>query len=400
MKQKTNMAFIDEMKFHAKAGRGGVGVVRWRHEFSKEFSGASGGNGGRGGDVRVRAVRDLGILQRYRNTKEFDAEKGEDGMKDSRHGRNGEDLIIDLPIGSIITDHRTGYTFQLLEEGENVRILKGGSGGLGNEYFKASTNTTPMESTNGYDGEEGDFSIELELVADAGFIGLPNAGKSSLLNVLTNADAKVGSYAFTTLEPNLGALYNFVLADIPGLIEGASEGKGLGHKFLRHVRRTKILFHLISLEGVEKEENGKSQKSKGKIESQKEKVENEDDARAHNTSSAATQAVRLREPQARGDERDANASVVVGGAGQELTQVDSLISNYKTIRAELEQYGHGLAKKPETIILTKTDLVDPDTVFLAIKELSKLNNDILIVSILDDDSVKKIKDEVVRRLRK
>ena len=323
------MAFIDEMEFHAKAGRGGVGVVRWRHEFSKEWSGASGGNGGRGGDVRVRAVRDLGILARYRNTKEFDAEKGEDGMKDSRHGRNGEDLVIDLPIGSIITDHRTGHTFQLLEEGENVRILKGGSGGLGNEYFKGSTNTTPMESTNGYDGEEADFSIELELVADAGFIGLPNAGKSSLLNVLTNADAKVGSYAFTTLEPNLGALYNFVLADIPGLIEGASEGKGLGHKFLRHVRRTKILFHLISFE-----------------------------------------------------------------------HIDSLISDYKTIRAELEQYGHGLAEKPETIILTKTDTVDAATVFLATKELAKLNKDILTASVLDNESIKEIKDEIVRRLRK
>ena len=137
------MAFIDEMKFHAHAGRGGVGVVRWRHEFSKEWSGASGGNGGRGGDVRVRAVRDLGILARYRNTKEFNAERGEDGMKDSRHGKNGETLVIDLPIGSIIVDHRTGHTFQLLEEGETVRILKGGSGGLGNEYFKTSTNTTP-----------------------------------------------------------------------------------------------------------------------------------------------------------------------------------------------------------------------------------------------------------------
>ena len=258
--QKTNMAFIDEMKFHAHAGRGGVGVVRWRHEFSKEWSGASGGNGGRGGDVRVRAVRDLGILARYRNTKEFDAEKGEDGMKDSRHGRNGDDLVIDLPIGSIVTDHRTGHIFQLLEEGENVSILKGGSGGLGNEYFKGSTNTTPMESTDGYDGEEGDFSVELELVADAGFIGLPNAGKSSLLNVLTNADAKVGSYAFTTLEPNLGALYNFVLADIPGLIEGASQGRGLGHKFLRHVRRTKILFHLISLEGIEEKQGVQEEK--------------------------------------------------------------------------------------------------------------------------------------------
>jgi len=328
------MAFVDEMKFHAHAGRGGVGVVRWLHEYSKEWSGASGGNGGRGGDIRVKAVRDLGILARYRNTKEFNAERGGDGMKNSRHGKNGDTLFIDLPIGSIVTDHRTGYTFQLLEEGETVRILKGGSGGLGNEYFKSSTNITPMQSTDGYDGEEGDFTVELELVADAGFIGLPNAGKSSLLNVLTNADAKVGNYAFTTLEPNLGALYNFVLADIPGLIEGASEGKGLGHQFLRHVRRTKILFHLISLEGV--------------------------------------------------------------GA----SHVDSLVENYKTIRAELKQYGHGLDEKAETVILTKTDMVEPGTVSLALKELSKLNKDVLAVTIYDDSSIKEVKDEIVKRLRK
>jgi GTP-binding protein len=368
------MAFIDEMKFHAHAGQGGVGVVRWRHEFSKEFSGASGGNGGRGGDVRVRAVRDLGILARYRNTKEFDAEKGEDGMKDSRHGSNGEDLVIDLPIGSILVDHRTGHTFQLLKEGENVRILKGGSGGLGNEYFKSSTNTTPMESTNGYDGEEGDFSVELELVADAGFIGLPNAGKSSLLNVLTNADAKVGSYAFTTLEPNLGALYNFVLADIPGLIEGASEGKGLGHKFLRHVRRTKILFHLISLESIEEKQGAREGRHSRKGLSERDWRENETH-REH-------------------------AMTAYPDEDVSLSELDSLIANYKTIRAELKRYGHGLDEKPETVILTKTDLVPADTVSLAIKEISKLNKDILTASILDEASVKEIKDEIVRRLRK
>jgi GTP-binding protein len=227
-----------------------------------------------------------------------------------------------------------------------------------------------MESTNGYDGEEGDFSVELELVADAGFIGLPNAGKSSLLNVLTNADAKVGSYAFTTLEPNLGALYNFVLADIPGLIEGASEGKGLGHKFLRHVRRTKILFHLISLE-----EGAQANTS----------LEGAFGARG------AREGARLEHEST----RTLKENVFVGAP-----YIDSLLSNYKTIRAELEQYGHGLAEKPETIILTKTDLVDPDTVSLAIKELSKLNKDILTATILDIQSIKEVKDEIVRRLRK
>lgn len=245
------MAFIDDITLHIKAGNGGAGVVRWRHERGREMAGAAGGNGGKGGDVYVHAVRDLGILERYRNIKELESQKGDDGMRNSMHGKNGDDLIIDLPIGSFITDLRTKRQYNLLHEDEKILILKGGRGGLGNEHFKASTNVTPTESTPGKDGEEADFHIELELVADAGLIGLPNAGKSSLLNALTNADAKVGNYQFTTLEPNLGALKGgFILADIPGLIEGASEGKGLGHKFLRHIKRTNRLLHLISLENT------------------------------------------------------------------------------------------------------------------------------------------------------
>lgn len=242
------MAFIDEISFHVKAGHGGAGVVRWLHEKSKEFMGPAGGNGGRGGDVYVEAVRDIGILFNYRNIKIIEAENGGNGDKKSMNGKNGDDLIIKLPIGSVVYNLDTEQSFELLKEGEKVLILKGGRYGLGNEHFKASTNQRPLQTTDGRPGEEADFRIILKLVVDGGFVGFPNAGKSSLLNALTNAHAKVANYQFTTLEPNLGEMHKFILADIPGLIEGASEGRGLGDKFLRHIARTKMILHCISLE--------------------------------------------------------------------------------------------------------------------------------------------------------
>ncbi len=240
--------FVDEIKIYAKAGDGGNGVVRWLHLRGKEFSGPSGGNGGNGGDVFVRAVRDLNILNQYQQKKEFYAENGEEGMKNSKYGKNGEDRMIDIPVGSIVTDLQTDKNFQLLEEGETKLILKGGRGGLWNEMFKSSRNTAPKESTPGTDGIDGEFYIELEIIGDAGFIGLPNIGKSTLLNELTHSRARVENYHFTTLDPNLGDFYGYILADIPGLIEGAAQGKGLGHKFLRHIRRTRLLIHCISLD--------------------------------------------------------------------------------------------------------------------------------------------------------
>lgn len=245
------MAFIDVLRVTASAGRGGDGVVRWLHEKFKEFGGPSGGNGGNGGNVIFRGVRDIQILSKYRGNTTFKAERGQDGGNKEMAGANGADVIIDIPVGAEVISHKTNKRFEILEDGGQVVALRGGWGGMGNAHFKSSTNQYPEQAVPGRDGQKDQFTIELKLIADVGLIGLPNAGKSSLLNTLTKARAKVGAYAFTTLEPSLGVFYGYTIADIPGLIEGAAEGRGLGHKFLRHVSRTQLLVHCIPGDSID-----------------------------------------------------------------------------------------------------------------------------------------------------
>lgn len=243
-----SLTFLDEITISASAGRGGDGVVRWRREKFIAKGGPNGGNGGRGGDVYIRAIRSLRVLDQYKSKKEFFADNGTNGGSNSLDGAKGARLYIDFPIGSVVTVLESGIKYELLKEGQEIKILSGGAGGFGNEHFKSSRNQTPQEYTEGKEGESATLHIEVSIIADAGFVGFPNAGKSSLLNALTNANAKIGDYPFTTINPNLGDLYGYILADIPGLIEGASDGKGLGHNFLRHISRTKILVHLVSFE--------------------------------------------------------------------------------------------------------------------------------------------------------
>ena len=237
---------IDNVTIRIKAGDGGRGAVAFNK--IKMSLGPAGGNGGDGGSIFFEGVSDLSSLSQFRNKKEAVANNGGNGRGGFVDGPDGKDLVLKVPVGTVVTKLETGEIQEVVKVGERIQIAKGGHGGKGNYKFRSSLNTSPKQFQEGKPGEEFKIKIELKLIADVGLIGLPNAGKSSLLNELTGAKSKVANYSFTTLEPNLGVYYELILADIPGLIEGASEGKGLGIKFLQHIERTKILFHLISAE--------------------------------------------------------------------------------------------------------------------------------------------------------
>ena len=244
--------FVDRAEISIAAGKGGDGCMSFRREKYAPKGGPDGGDGGDGGSVIVGCDVNLATLMDFRGRHHWKAANGEQGRGSQQHGANGEDCVIMLPPGTLVYDDETGEQLADMNEGDRVVIARGGKGGFGNEHFKSATNQAPRTTTPGEGGESRKIRFELKLIADAGLIGLPNAGKSTLLGAITRAHPKVGSYPFTTLSPQLGLAElsggrRMVLADIPGLIRGAADGAGLGHEFLRHIERTRVLVHLVDL---------------------------------------------------------------------------------------------------------------------------------------------------------
>jgi GTP-binding protein len=289
------MKFLDEAKVYIRSGDGGNGCVAFRREKFIEFGGPSGGNGGRGGDVLIEAVEGLNTLIDYRYQQHFKARPGTPGMGKDRHGANADDIVLKVPAGTqVFDDDKETLIADLTESGQRAVLARGGNGGFGNAHFKSATNRAPRNANPGQPGEERWIWLRLKLIADAGLVGLPNAGKSTFLAAVSAAKPKIADYPFTTLAPQLGVVGSdgreFVLADIPGLIEGAHEGSGLGDRFLGHVERCRVLLHLVD------------------------------------------------------------------GTGEHAGK------DYKTVRAELEAYGHGLVDKPEIVALTKIDAMTDEAI--------------------------------------
>jgi GTPase len=298
------MKFLDQVKVYIRSGDGGAGCISFRREKFIEYGGPDGGDGGRGGDIVLHCVEGLNTLIDYRYQQHFKAGRGVHGMGKSRTGGRGGDVVLKVPRGTQIFDE-DGETLiaDLNEEGQRIVLAKGGNGGFGNAYFKTATNQAPRRANPGLEGEERWIWMRLKLIADGGLVGLPNAGKSTFLATVTAAKPKIADYPFTTLHPGLGVVRvderEFVLADIPGLIEGAHEGAGLGDRFLGHVERCRVLLHLVD------------------------------------------------------------------GTGEHAGKA------YKTVRKELEAYGHGLAAKAEIVALSKADALDPDTLKTQVQRLKR-----------------------------
>jgi GTP-binding protein len=298
------MKFLDQAKIYIRSGNGGAGAVSFRREKFIEFGGPDGGDGGRGGDVWAECVEGLNTLIDYRYQQHFKAKTGGHGMGQNRHGAKGADVVLKVPAGTeILEEDGETVIADMTHVGQKVLLAKGGNGGFGNAYFTTSTNRAPRRANPGQEGQELTIILRLKLIADAGLVGLPNAGKSTFLATVTSAKPKIADYPFTTLHPGLGVVRaysrEFVLADIPGLIEGASEGVGLGDRFLSHVERCRVLLHLVE-----------------------------------------------------GTSEDAGEA-------------------YKTVRHEIEAYGHGLDEKPEVVALSKADALDEDTLKEQLKKLKK-----------------------------
>jgi len=250
--------FYDEVKVSLKAGNGGDGCFSFRRGKYEPKGGPDGGSGGRGGNVYLEGDTNVADLTAYYFKPGWQAKNGETGRGADQHGANGADLVVRVPVGTILVDRESGdHIVEVLKHGDKVRILDGGAGGRGNAEFKSSTNQAPRQFTLGKPGDEGDFRLVIKTIADVGLIGYPNAGKSTLLNMVTNAHPKTGAYPFTTMFPTVGVLEypevyeRITLADIPGLIEGASDNKGLGHRFLKHVERCKVLLIMLDMEGTD-----------------------------------------------------------------------------------------------------------------------------------------------------
>ncbi len=308
---------VDDVTIEVSAGKGGDGMST----FSKVVmtNGPTGGDGGRGGDIIVKGVADLGALRQFKTKKIVRAKNGQGGGQNTKTGADGKNGVVLVPVGTIVHNLTTDKKYEITKIGEEIMIAKGGNGGFGNYHYRSSRNTSPERSNPGEPGEKISVRLELKLIADVGFIGYPNVGKSSLLNELTNASSRVANYQFTTLEPHLGVYYELILADIPGIIEGASSGKGLGHKFLRHIERTKVLFHFVSADS------------------------------------------------------------------------ENPLEDYKIIRAELGEFNLKLLKKPEWIIVSKSDERTPKEIEKIVNILKKENKQIEALSLLDDDSIVRIK---------